>query len=452
MAHRPGGLEVEASRDSIDITHLAGKEQMGADLALQRMGMEVAQGNAATGDKLVLETALAVHLVEIVGERRDQLVVALLAYLRPLLVLGEAYFRKQIAPKASREAVGAQRGQLLLWIGGGQAADGVADEGLIGLVHPVDRHAVPIVVLTQMARCMRGEFEHCRPAHTPMSDEEGASGLVPGGGDGDEGALHHRPHQRPESWVGDVEREERGYGGLHLVTQSGKVVEAIGPRMASRRDGHAVEQQFAQAALLGRGSALGYAKTQQQAVVLPSRYGNETMAGMDRHSEGLGLRNEAIDDGLGVLRLRKNALVVLCDQGHTMALEPSHRGVVVKLVEEPLHELMAAGIDLAEVADLGEGVGEVAAAATRHGHLGQDLGVLLVEANAGRRLTALGLDGGKESCRPAAHDGDAERSGSVVVVRHTECNIRQKNRDTQICRANRAKSGGKPQRSSTASC
>lgn len=44
MAHRPGGLKIEASRDSIDTTHLAGKEQMGADLALQRMRMEVAQG------------------------------------------------------------------------------------------------------------------------------------------------------------------------------------------------------------------------------------------------------------------------------------------------------------------------------------------------------------------------------------------------------------------------
>lgn len=44
MTHGPGGLKIEASRDSIDITHLAGKEQMGADLALQRMGMEVAQG------------------------------------------------------------------------------------------------------------------------------------------------------------------------------------------------------------------------------------------------------------------------------------------------------------------------------------------------------------------------------------------------------------------------
>lgn len=154
MAHGPGGLEIEASRDSIDITHLAGKEQMGADLALKRMGMEVAQGYAATGDKLILKTALAVHLVKVVGERRDQLVVALLAYLRPLLILGEAYFRKQIAPEAGRETIGAQRGQQLLWIGGGQATDGVAHEGLIGLIHPVDRHAVPIVVLAQMARSM----------------------------------------------------------------------------------------------------------------------------------------------------------------------------------------------------------------------------------------------------------------------------------------------------------
>lgn len=44
MSHGPGGLEIETSRDSIDITHLTGKEQMGADLALQRMRMEVAQG------------------------------------------------------------------------------------------------------------------------------------------------------------------------------------------------------------------------------------------------------------------------------------------------------------------------------------------------------------------------------------------------------------------------
>lgn len=44
MSHGPGGLEIEASRYSIDITHLASKEQMGADLALQRMGMEVALG------------------------------------------------------------------------------------------------------------------------------------------------------------------------------------------------------------------------------------------------------------------------------------------------------------------------------------------------------------------------------------------------------------------------
>lgn len=44
MSHGPGGLEIEASRDSIDITHLTGKEQMGTDLALQRMRMEVAQG------------------------------------------------------------------------------------------------------------------------------------------------------------------------------------------------------------------------------------------------------------------------------------------------------------------------------------------------------------------------------------------------------------------------
>ena len=59
IAHGPCRLEVKTSGDAIDIGHFACEKQVCAVLALQGIEVEFAQGYAATGDKLVLEFALA---------------------------------------------------------------------------------------------------------------------------------------------------------------------------------------------------------------------------------------------------------------------------------------------------------------------------------------------------------------------------------------------------------
>ena len=51
----PGGLQIEAAGDGIDVEHLAGKEEVRAHLALQGMQVDVAEADAAAGNKLLLE-------------------------------------------------------------------------------------------------------------------------------------------------------------------------------------------------------------------------------------------------------------------------------------------------------------------------------------------------------------------------------------------------------------
>ena len=54
MAHGPGRLQVEAARDGIHVQYLAGEIEAGMVAALQRRGVDVAQADAAAGDKLLL--------------------------------------------------------------------------------------------------------------------------------------------------------------------------------------------------------------------------------------------------------------------------------------------------------------------------------------------------------------------------------------------------------------
>ena len=54
----PGSLQIEAAGDGIDVEHFSGKEEVRAQLALQGMQVDVAEADAAAGNKLLLEGSL----------------------------------------------------------------------------------------------------------------------------------------------------------------------------------------------------------------------------------------------------------------------------------------------------------------------------------------------------------------------------------------------------------
>lgn len=80
--------------------------------------------------------------------------------------------------------------------------------------------------------------------------------------------------------------------------------------------------------------------------------------------------DETREDALRILRGGKHAFVALRDEGHSFAFEPFVGVAVAELLEQALHEFVAARVGLLGIADEGEGIGEVASSAAGDGHLG----------------------------------------------------------------------------------
>ena len=127
---------------------------------------------------------------------------------------------------------------------------------------------------------------------------------------------------------------------------------------------------------------------------------------LDFHSQFLGGGDEAVDDDVRVLRLRKDALVILYHQGHTVLLEPLIGMVIVETLEEALHQLVSAGVGLLQVGNFVEGVGEIAPSSSGDFHLGEHLLLFLEDGDVGVWQLALGGNGGEESCRATTDDSD----------------------------------------------
>ena len=77
ISHGPGGLEIKASGDGIDIGHLACEKKTGDMLALKGAGTDGRKGDSATRDKLVAPPALAFDDINVVGELFHKAVDAL---------------------------------------------------------------------------------------------------------------------------------------------------------------------------------------------------------------------------------------------------------------------------------------------------------------------------------------------------------------------------------------
>ncbi len=99
IAHGPCRLEVKTSGDAIDIGHFACEKQVRAVLALQGIEVEFAQSYAATGDKLVLEFALAGDGILVIGKRVYQLINHLLAQFSHTPVGGASTLLQNVCPQ-----------------------------------------------------------------------------------------------------------------------------------------------------------------------------------------------------------------------------------------------------------------------------------------------------------------------------------------------------------------
>ena len=94
---------------------------------------------------------------------------------------------------------------------------------------------------------------------------------------------------------------------------------------------------------------------------------------------------QTVDNGLRILRGGKDALVGLNGKGYAMVLKPTLGIGRTEGIEEPLDEPMTTRVDVLEVDNVSKGVGAVASAAARNGHLGQNSLLAFQNNNVGLR-------------------------------------------------------------------
>ena len=95
----PGGLEVEASGDAVDVEYLAGKVEMGSGERFECVFINGVEGNASAGDEFVFIVTTGGNAILVVCECLDNAVEGLLAYVADALAV-KLYFVQEVLPQA----------------------------------------------------------------------------------------------------------------------------------------------------------------------------------------------------------------------------------------------------------------------------------------------------------------------------------------------------------------
>ena len=104
VAGGPGGLEVEAAGDAVDVEDFACEIEVGVGLAFHRFEIEVFQVHSATGDELVFVGALAGDLKLGLGQLSHEVLGLLLSEVSPRLSFGDARGLGKTSPEAAGDS------------------------------------------------------------------------------------------------------------------------------------------------------------------------------------------------------------------------------------------------------------------------------------------------------------------------------------------------------------
>ena len=111
----PGGLEIKAASDAINIEDLSREIDAGEVFAFKGVGIDSGEVDASTGDELVLEGGTAGYLVLVVAKGVYDTVQFLLVEVLPTVLRALTQgLLQEVAPKARWKVEGTNRADLLL--------------------------------------------------------------------------------------------------------------------------------------------------------------------------------------------------------------------------------------------------------------------------------------------------------------------------------------------------
>ena len=389
----PSGLKVEAARHAIHVENLAREVKASNHTALHRGEVDLAQGDAAAGDEFLFERGFAAHLIDVVEQGVEELVLGLLAEVQPHGIGGNLRPLEQVRPKLLGQLKRARVGDLLF----PHLVDGCVHRcggfGGVGDADPVDLDRERVAAFGEVAGAPRAELQHGRTAHAPVGDQHWTILHKLGSLDAHKGVGHHHAHQRGDIFARHVEREQGRNGVAHRVTERFEPGQPRPLGAAASGHDHVVEGLPVE---VEPAAGLGFE-------LLDRRLKS------DVHAFAVGFAKEAVDDGLGRVRGGEHAPVVLGFEGDAPGLEPRDRVGRLKRAEALFQLLAAARVVLGQGRGGEAVVGDVAASAAGDFDLGQEFGRLLEKHNLGRRMVL--------SCRQR---GEKSR-GTSANHRHLRC-------------------------------
>ena len=376
VAHCPGSLQVETAGDSIDIEHLTSEVKIRVLSTLERVGIDVAERYATTGDELLFEPRLARDGIGVASEQRGKSIELLASNLGTSAFEGNAAAAEQIMPQTRGEGRGSSclermtgremdGADLFLWIVLKERFKLLTHFVFVAPTQPVDDELRLVLTVGQMAGCLTGELQNSRSRHPPVRDEQWTLCFEFCACQGDDGLFDHYAHQLSDGIV-DFEGEERGDGSFQRQVERREKTQSGGFWGTSGSDDYGIEQHTAGGcgkAILRRSSRWGC-------------LGNwfdlkDALAAADDDARAVHEVQQGMDYLHGILAGWEDALVWLYGEADPLGLKPGHELLVVELMEETLHQLMTTRIDLLQALDLGKGVGQVASSTTRDGYFGQ---------------------------------------------------------------------------------
>ena len=116
------------------------------------------------------------------------------------------------------------------------------------------------------------------------------------------------------------------------------------------------------------------------------------------------LAHKALDNRVRILRHGENAIIILCYQRNTMMLKPIVCIMVIKHLEQPLHELMTTWIDQLQILHGSERIGAITSSTTRYFHFCQHPFASFKDRNIHFRHHLLEIDCHEKASRTATNN------------------------------------------------
>lgn len=352
MGGGPGGLEVEAAGDAVDIERFAGEVEVIEEFAFHGFEVDFIEGDAAAGDEFVFIGAFAGGLESGVFEGLEEGVEVVFGEFGPAGGVGDLGLLDELGPEALGDGLD---GEVCDGFGGVLGSALLDFEGeLVGgeVGEPIDEEFELVIELVELAGAPGGEFQDTGAAEAPVGEEEGAGFLEFGVGDGDLGLGDGDTGEVMDPWGGDIEGEEGGDWRVDGVTELGDHVLEAGVLESAGGD-----EEF--------GTGVGFAGGEGDFEGGIGLWGDagDFFLGEEldvMFSAGL---EEGIDDGLGGIGGGEDASVFFGFEGYAVGFEPLDGVLGLEEVEGADEGFTAAGVAIAEGAGVEAGVGDIAAAA-----------------------------------------------------------------------------------------